>query len=424
MAGSVAEFIRVLRKQIGEPYVWGADGPNQFDCSGFVYYGLNQAGAHVPRLTANGYMHAGFVGKVRRQGLQRGDLIFFNYGRLGGGQADHVGIFLGGGRMINAANSREDVKVESVDWGAFIGGGRVKRLSGGGGGAGGGGGGGEGGGPGRFTGFGPKAKSSKRDLNALLAAYGLRPALFQNVIDKAIRGNWSDTHFLSSVYQSRPFRKAFPGITREDGSLRYSPEEYLALRDQFSDVAAQFGMKLSKGRFGKLLDGDVSVDEWVSRAQIGRDVRQSDELRKAFNSELTRKQRKTLNKKGWFNFLAGEAESELYDLYESARLTTAGIEVSRQGAQRIGGAGELVDLDELIGQVQLVKDFVAPELRAAGISDEDLTALQAGGADPANKGDLLDQVLRNREKLLETSRRGGKLTPVGGGLFPSVPEGV
>ena len=108
---------------IGRPYVWGAEGPSGFDCSGLVYWAFRAAGSQVPRLSADGYMDASTP--VSRADLQPGDLVFFNYGRLPSGTADHIGIYIGDGRIVEASSSAGSVVIRPVDWDNFIGGGRL-----------------------------------------------------------------------------------------------------------------------------------------------------------------------------------------------------------------------------------------------------------------------------------------------------------
>ena len=86
-------------KYLGTPYVWGGSSPSGFDCSGLVYYALNEAGISVPRTTAQGYKD--MATPVNEATAQPGDLIFFGTQ----GVVDHVGIYMGNGQMVNATGS-------------------------------------------------------------------------------------------------------------------------------------------------------------------------------------------------------------------------------------------------------------------------------------------------------------------------------
>ena len=90
---------------IGTPYVYGATGPNAFDCSGFTSYVFrNAAGIEISRTT---YSQIGVGTPVSYGELQPGDLVF-TYG------LDHVGIYVGGGQYIHAPQPGQSVKVSPV----------------------------------------------------------------------------------------------------------------------------------------------------------------------------------------------------------------------------------------------------------------------------------------------------------------------
>lgn len=89
----------VLKQQLGKRYVWGATGPNSFDCSGLVYYCFNKSNTKkIPRLTAQGYYES--CTKVSSKNKQAGDLIFW----AKEGRVYHVAVFIGNGMMIGAQN--------------------------------------------------------------------------------------------------------------------------------------------------------------------------------------------------------------------------------------------------------------------------------------------------------------------------------
>lgn len=127
----VGRFIDIAKAQQGDPYVFGATGPDKFDCSGLVYYALKQAGVNQPRMTADGYMQHYKNSRVDRANLKPGDLIFFyspNSRGIGPGHATHVEIYLGNGMSMGTDNPSEGARIEPVNWGTFIGGARVPEL--------------------------------------------------------------------------------------------------------------------------------------------------------------------------------------------------------------------------------------------------------------------------------------------------------
>lgn len=128
----VQKLIDAALSKQGTPYVFGAAGPDKFDCSGLVSWALKQAGSNVPRLTAEGlrrhYSNAG----VSKDQLKPGDLVFFwspNDRGIPRGQATHVEIYLGDGKTMGTDSPKEGAKVEPINWDTFIGGARPPELA-------------------------------------------------------------------------------------------------------------------------------------------------------------------------------------------------------------------------------------------------------------------------------------------------------
>ncbi len=93
---------------LGTPYVWGATGPNKFDCSGFTQWVFRDAGINLPRVSRE----QAKVGKyVRYEELQRGDMVFFDTKKRRTGKVCHVGIYLGNGNFIHASSSKKKVVI-------------------------------------------------------------------------------------------------------------------------------------------------------------------------------------------------------------------------------------------------------------------------------------------------------------------------
>ena len=96
---------------IGTPYVWGGNGPDTFDCSGFVKYVFNHFGYSMQRV-ANDMLYKDGVW-VERADLQPGDVIFFGNTYSSNETATHVGIYIGGDQFIHAS-SRKGVTVSQL----------------------------------------------------------------------------------------------------------------------------------------------------------------------------------------------------------------------------------------------------------------------------------------------------------------------
>lgn len=96
-SGGVASLISVASSKLGSPYVWGSKGPNSFDCSGFIYWCLNQVGVNQSYLTSSGWRNVGRYTRISSfNDIQAGDIVVVR---------GHVGIAAGGGTVIDASSS-------------------------------------------------------------------------------------------------------------------------------------------------------------------------------------------------------------------------------------------------------------------------------------------------------------------------------
>jgi cell wall-associated NlpC family hydrolase len=101
------KLVAFARKQIGDPYRAGRSGPDAFDCSGLVRYVYKEVtGKSLPHYSKAQYQQ---VKKIKRKNAQPGDLVFFFQGG-----AHHVGIYIGKGKMIDAPNTRKNVRVSPI----------------------------------------------------------------------------------------------------------------------------------------------------------------------------------------------------------------------------------------------------------------------------------------------------------------------
>ena len=106
-AGTAVEYA-VTR--VGCNYVWGASGPSIFDCSGLVMWSYKKAGGRS--LPHNAQAQYNCTSHISRADLQPGDLVFY-----GGSTSsiNHVAIYIGGGKVVHAANPSSGVKISSID---------------------------------------------------------------------------------------------------------------------------------------------------------------------------------------------------------------------------------------------------------------------------------------------------------------------
>lgn len=104
-AAQAAKAIDFARAQIGKPYVWGAVGPNSYDCSGLTQAAWKAAGVDLPRTT---WDQVEVGQRVATADLLPGDLVFF-YDDI-----SHVGLYIGEGQMIHAPKPGDYVKVAPI----------------------------------------------------------------------------------------------------------------------------------------------------------------------------------------------------------------------------------------------------------------------------------------------------------------------
>ncbi|MFR4161576.1 MAG: SH3 domain-containing protein [Paraclostridium sordellii] len=103
--------ISLAKQQLGKPYVWGAEGPSSFDCSGFTQYVFkNAAGKNLPRVSKE---QSKFGQSVNKSNLQKGDLIFFDTDK--DGVVNHVGIYMGNNEFIHASSSGKKVIISQLN---------------------------------------------------------------------------------------------------------------------------------------------------------------------------------------------------------------------------------------------------------------------------------------------------------------------
>lgn len=102
----VAKVLDWALSQLGDSYVYGADGPNAFDCSGFTMTAYSKAGISLPHSSR---AQRGYGKSVSRDDLQPGDLVFY-YSPI-----SHVALYIGNGKIVHAASPGRGVRISPVD---------------------------------------------------------------------------------------------------------------------------------------------------------------------------------------------------------------------------------------------------------------------------------------------------------------------
>ena len=106
VSGRAGAAVNYALAQVGDAYVYGAAGPNAFDCSGLTMMAWAQAGVSLPHSSSAQYNSGPHVAM---SDLQPGDLVFY-YSPI-----SHVGIYIGGGKIVHAANPSSGVTVAAVN---------------------------------------------------------------------------------------------------------------------------------------------------------------------------------------------------------------------------------------------------------------------------------------------------------------------
>ncbi|WP_225878362.1 C40 family peptidase [Spongiactinospora rosea] len=103
--------LRAAASKLGRPYVWGAEGPETFDCSGLVQWAYGQAGVRMPRVTHQQWVTGPRVSLAQ---AQPGDLLFWRHDPTNPGYISHVAIYWGKGKMLHAPRTGDVVKIAPI----------------------------------------------------------------------------------------------------------------------------------------------------------------------------------------------------------------------------------------------------------------------------------------------------------------------
>ena len=104
------EILETAKEYLGVKYIWAANGPSAFDCSGYTKYVFKRNGITLPRYSG----HQAKVGiQIQFDELEKGDLVFFDTEKKFSGKVNHVGIYIGNGQFIHASSAKKKVIITS-----------------------------------------------------------------------------------------------------------------------------------------------------------------------------------------------------------------------------------------------------------------------------------------------------------------------
>jgi len=110
--GIAGQAIAFALAQLGKPYVWGATGPDAYDCSGLVFAAYAAAGVHIARTTFDWRQDGP---QIPLTSIQPGDLLFSAGADGTNANPGHVVMYLGGGQIIQAPQTGENVQIDPLD---------------------------------------------------------------------------------------------------------------------------------------------------------------------------------------------------------------------------------------------------------------------------------------------------------------------
>ncbi|TWP49378.1 NlpC/P60 family protein [Lentzea tibetensis] len=113
-SAAASTAIDFTKQQLGEPYLWGGNGPDAWDCSGILVKAFAAAGIKIPRVANDQYRKGGAFLPVRD--AQPGDLLFWAYDRSNPETVHHVGMYLGNNEYIHAPQTGDVVKISKINW--------------------------------------------------------------------------------------------------------------------------------------------------------------------------------------------------------------------------------------------------------------------------------------------------------------------
>lgn len=251
------------KKFIGTPYVWGGNDLNSgVDCSGLIQQVFRHYGIELPRTT---YEQIGEGSPVGMKGLKPGDLVFFDTSSQSG--ADHVGIYLGGGRMIHTPRPGKSVEVVDMTKGyyldTFMGGRRVKGVHA------------VGGSDADFE------ESPKLTPEELAASYGWahgflnsNPTL-KGLFDKAVKETWTSSKFQAELRDTKWWKETSASRREAQVLQKTDPATWNAQLEatiiQVRQFAAEIGAAVPASKISKIAKSvlETGMDEGQLRMALG-----------------------------------------------------------------------------------------------------------------------------------------------------------
>jgi hypothetical protein len=254
---AAADIIGLGEQYLGTPYVWGGTDPSGFDCSGLMQYIFGKSGISIPRTT---YDQIGVGTAVDSGHLQAGDLVFFSAGN-GGKSPDHVAMYLGNGKMLEAPRPGEAVRIQDmgIDYymSRFVGARRIGGVD-------------QGPATGNFQFTGGSKTVAKLDPQELAAEYGWSYAFLNSnpdlkkVFGQAVSGNWTPDKFKAEIMTTNWWKENSDTAKQTAMTKITDPATYsanlAAMSMKIQDMAGQMGAAIPSGKLGSLAANALSAN--------------------------------------------------------------------------------------------------------------------------------------------------------------------
>lgn len=273
----------------------------------------------------------------------------------------------------------------------------------------------------------------RRSYLELLRRWGLRQTKnLLNLVERAMRGQWSSTQFQSYVRQTPEYKQSFKGIRWKTGMTE---GQYLSTFAQYNARAQDIGETLTRREFGKLLKRGVSFDEFSDRVDALNAIEEYGPMWAQFQQVLelngVNVPGKKLSKKELQKFIMGMGPAKWEALYEETLITTnlervAGVQVvaTRAGEVAVPDSYEVTrqDLLDIIKQVEAltpgfeleslssrdwagigknIRQYSINYLQRYGLTTRDLLEMELGGPKAAKIAERADRLLKTQEAFTE-----------------------
>lgn len=341
MAVNGIDIVNYLKQFIGTPYVWGGQNPGGFDCSGLLVYGFKKFGIQLNRTT---YEQIGQGDAIKATGLRAGDLVFFETnGKMSG--PDHVGIYMGDGKMLHAPRPGKSVEISDMSsyWmDRFTGGRRIAGVVT----------------PGASEDdAGGEEVQKKLTPEELAAEYGWSYAFLNSnpelkkLFKQTVEGGWTEGKFNAELKNTSWWKKTSESARQAEVMAKTDPATYQAMIEansiKLQQLAAEVGASIPQDKFKKLVE------------QVVRTGMQEDEIRYMLGGYIQ------FTKNGTLRGEAGMHEYNIKQYAHEMGVNLSDEAVKNQAARIIAKVATFQDFQEEV-KLQAISAFPGYEEQIMG----------------------------------------------------------